>query len=143
MLTLSLPTPPPPTPHHTGYLRESRVLRDRLIALLGDVSEVWESHRRQWKLVHPEIARDSREPKRAISNSSKARSLRNRTGQRSSESRLPCLDSGAGPRKFWKNMAGPSFVEASWSVGIKVGQHDYMVCRKLETGGTVLYRMDV
>lgn len=38
----------------------------------------------------------------------------------SASKRAPCLDSGAGPRKFWEVMAGPRLVDARWNLDVKV-----------------------
>ncbi|CBJ48389.1 hypothetical protein Esi_0002_0169 [Ectocarpus siliculosus] len=114
--------------------RAARVLRDRLVPLLENAADAWGRHRQPWQNTPRAVGR------RAATESDKSRfqrrttvstrqknnphRLRRGNGDETGLSspgrgRLCCLDSGAGPRKFWEAVAGPRLVEASWNVDIK------------------------
>ena len=121
---------------------KSRVLRDLTVPLLSDAEDAWARHRQPW----PRAARTGglgssthqrrRAPARAAGATKTTASARQRekacrrvaSGDRSgrglsppaSRRSPPCLDSGAGPRKFWEALAGPRLVDARWNLDVKV-----------------------
>ncbi|CAM9617578.1 unnamed protein product, partial [Ectocarpus fasciculatus] len=128
----SLTTGPLSTPAEKA--RAARVLRDRLVPLLESAADAWSRHRQPWENTPRAVGR------RAATESNMSRFQRRTTvstrqknnphrlrsgngGETELSSRpcgkLCCLDSGAGPRKFWQTVAGPRLVEASWNVDIK------------------------
>lgn len=118
------------------YPHKPRVLRDRLVPLLENAADAWGRHRQPWQKTPLAVGRREAtesdvghfQRRATVSTRQKHNPHRLRSGN-SDETKLPsprcgrlcCLDSGAGPRKFWETVAGPRLVEASWNVDIKVG----------------------
>ncbi|CAB1117240.1 unnamed protein product [Ectocarpus sp. CCAP 1310/34] len=128
----SLTTGPLSTPSEKA--RAARVLRDRLVPLLENAADAWGRHRQPWQNMPRAVGRraatesDTSRFQRRTTVSTRQQNnphrLRRGNGDETGLSsprrgRLCCLDSGAGPRKFWETVAGPRLVEASWNVDIK------------------------
>ncbi|CAM9589536.1 unnamed protein product, partial [Ectocarpus sp. 4 AP-2014] len=128
----SLATGPLSTPAEKA--RAARVLRDRLVPLLENAADAWDCHRQPWQNTPRTVGRraatesDASGFQRRTTVSTRQKNnphrLRRGNGDETGLSsprrgRLCCLDSGAGPRKFWETVAGPRLVEASWHVDIK------------------------
>ncbi|CAN0294888.1 unnamed protein product [Ectocarpus sp. 12 AP-2014] len=128
----SLTTGPLSTPSEKA--RAARVLRDRLVPLLENAADEWGRHRQPWQITPCTVGRraatesdTSRFQRRTtvlMKQETNPHRLRRGNGDETGLSsprrgRLCCLDSGAGPRKFWETVAGPRLVEASWNVDIK------------------------
>ncbi|CAN0556318.1 unnamed protein product, partial [Ectocarpus sp. 12 AP-2014] len=128
----SLTTGPLSTPAEKA--RAARVLRDRLVPLLENAADAWGRHRQPWKntpctvgrraATESDTSRFQRRTTVLTRQKNNPHRLRRGNGDEAGLSsprrgRLCCLDSGAGPRKFWETMAGPRLAEASWNVDIK------------------------
>lgn len=126
--------------------KKSRVLRDLTVPLLPDAEDAWARHRRPWPRaattggLSSSSSSSKRQRKRAPARAGATKTTAS-TRQREKACRLasvdrngrglppspaskrpPCLDSGAGPRKFWEAMAGPRLVDARWNLDVKVGR---------------------
>lgn len=95
-----------------------RLLRDRLIAILEDANEAWQSRRRKLNTfdfgIESGTLRFGRKTHFATRGSARDSKESRHYG------RGGCLDSGAGPRKFWETVTGSRFVEPSWNIDIEV-----------------------
>lgn len=102
----------------------NRLLRDRLIVILEVAADLWSTHRRPWHegCVWYGIGLTGRQ--RAVANRKRQRlPAANRplrpaalAFMEGSYTGVYCLDSGAGPRRFWEAMCGPRFVDATWNI---------------------------
>lgn len=102
-----------------------RVLRERLMALLENAEDEWEKHRRPWQRHRGREAkkhlRKDRTTSRTRCKGTEECSAIHIGVRNGSLWGLPYLDSGAGPRRLWDAVAGPMFVDATWSVQPEVG----------------------